>query len=255
MTESKIIQRYLFYLDYPNHSEVDLDSQSSTRALVSWLEDTKLRHLTPQDRLLKFEQCSSADWPSTFSWYCSEFGLPTDQPPTSSLVALLSRAIDAEHDDNAAAHEAESAKLLHHHIFDRAMRSPEARQRFEQSLRDFALKLGFRDPVLQAASSLEILQALRSLASRHFGGQAPSPEEQSFSSTLQDIPLGFHLDDPVLADAAKILRLLYLEDLREIQSDINELIETIQKFTAPSTTTTLTSIPTSSSSSSSSSTS
>ena len=35
--------------------------------------------------------------------------------------------------------------------------------------------------------------------------------------------------DPVLKDAAKILRLIHLKNLRELQSDINNTIEIVQR--------------------------
>ena len=38
--------------------------------------------------------------------------------------------------------------------------------------------------------------------------------------------------DPVLKDAAKILRLLHLTNLRKLQSDINNTIELVQNVTA-----------------------
>lgn len=48
---------------------------------------------------------------------------------------------------------------------------------------------------------------------------------------LEDIPLGGTTEDPTLQTYGKILRLLYLEDIKEIQQEINNLIESIQTFT------------------------
>lgn len=46
--------------------------------------------------------------------------------------------------------------------------------------------------------------------------------------------------DPVLNTSAKLLRLLYINDLRELQTNVNEIIAAIQSITAnPKTDTTL----------------
>ena len=38
--------------------------------------------------------------------------------------------------------------------------------------------------------------------------------------------------DPVLNDAAKVLRLLHVAELRDLQTKINEIIVAVQKLTA-----------------------
>lgn len=49
---------------------------------------------------------------------------------------------------------------------------------------------------------------------------------------LADVPLGFAVDDPNVEMCSKVLRLLYIEDLKDLQSEINNLIESLQKFTS-----------------------
>ena len=50
----------------------------------------------------------------------------------------------------------------------------------------------------------------------------------------------FHLSDNVINEAAKILRLLYIKDLRILQTKINEIIVSVQNITAnPKTDTSL----------------
>ena len=62
-------------------------------------------------------------------------------------------------------------------------------------------------------------------------------EDSTISSVevnLQDHDFGFadKSMDPVLRDAAKILRMLHLAQLRKLQSDINNTIELVQSVTA-----------------------
>lgn len=47
-----------------------------------------------------------------------------------------------------------------------------------------------------------------------------------------EMDLGFDLGDYVLNRAAKILRLLYIHDLRNLQTKINEAIVAVQSITA-----------------------
>ena len=49
---------------------------------------------------------------------------------------------------------------------------------------------------------------------------------------LEDFPLGFTTGDNDLARAATVLRLLYVADLREFQTEINTLVAQIQELTA-----------------------
>lgn len=44
--------------------------------------------------------------------------------------------------------------------------------------------------------------------------------------------LGFDLNDPILNQAAKVLRMLYIHNLRDLQTKANELIVAVQAVTA-----------------------
>ena len=49
---------------------------------------------------------------------------------------------------------------------------------------------------------------------------------------LKEMPLGFDTGDHQLNQACKILRLLHIADLRELQTLINELVVQVQGITA-----------------------
>ncbi|KAF4526596.1 hypothetical protein B566_EDAN006411 [Ephemera danica] len=49
---------------------------------------------------------------------------------------------------------------------------------------------------------------------------------------IQEADLGFDTGDYVLNMAAKVLRLLYIHDLRSLQTNINESIVQVQTLTA-----------------------
>lgn len=45
-------------------------------------------------------------------------------------------------------------------------------------------------------------------------------------------PLGFHVDDEQVAEAARVLRLLHIQELTKIQREINRAIGMLQVYTA-----------------------
>lgn len=50
--------------------------------------------------------------------------------------------------------------------------------------------------------------------------------------SLDEMPLGFETGDPAVDQAAKVLRLLYVRRLREVQDGINEIVAAMQNVTA-----------------------
>ena len=59
-----------------------------------------------------------------------------------------------------------------------------------------------------------------------------SKKGESFNLKDHDFGVPKDITDPVLKEAVKILRLIHLHNLRELQSDINAAIETVQAATA-----------------------
>jgi len=63
-------------------------------------------------------------------------------------------------------------------------------------------------------------------------------ENVNFSSNMDDtdinnpfFDLGFTTGDSLVDKAATILRLLYIEDLRKLQTEVNEIIVIVQEYT------------------------
>ena len=55
-------------------------------------------------------------------------------------------------------------------------------------------------------------------------------KKKRYNPTAKDC--GFDLGDPSLNEAAKVLRLLHIQELRHLQTSINELIVAVQAVTA-----------------------
>jgi RLL motif-containing protein 1 len=86
------------------------------------------------------------------------------------------------------------------------------------------------DPsVLLAACRLVIEEKLSEESLRD------AQEKASSSARYHEITpqqCGFSFSDPVLGEAAKVLRLLHVKELRELQTKVNELIVAAQSITA-----------------------
>ena len=109
-----------------------------------------------------------------------------------------------------------------------------------QSLLKVQSKHNDTTSVLQALCEL-IKDRLSPAALQAFSKLNNSKEvANSVQLALKDIELGFDTNDKSLNEAAKILRLLHLKELRKLQTDINETIVVIQAITAnPKTDTSL----------------
>lgn len=102
---------------------------------------------------------------------------------------------------------------------------------FKASVRALANKL----KIAQHHDHLTTLSACCKLIQTSFSKEALAKKDKpkkKGSSTLLDMPLGFSTNDPILDKAAKILRLCFINDLRKLQTQINETIVQVQNITA-----------------------
>jgi RLL motif-containing protein 1 len=233
------VTRRLCCIDYPRWKEVDLETPADIHAVVCWLEEHRLRALSTEQRGEKLAQYESrAQLETMMRWYWHEVVGETAErvphPPetlTQLLDALIEEAIATEYTELEAEYVTSSSLLMHQTAFDGALLQPDERQRFHQAVVALAQRLGFDNNHLNSFSTLEILQSLRSVCHRAFDLPVRSTTG-SYAQTLDEIPLGFSTGDRQLDEAAKILRLLFITDLKDIQAEINSLLEKLQSFTA-----------------------
>lgn len=62
--------------------------------------------------------------------------------------------------------------------------------------------------------------------------EALQQDEQGKCAGMEKFPLGFEVSDPTVRSAATVLKLLHVDDLRTLQTDLNALIVLGQEYTA-----------------------
>uniref|UniRef100_A0A4W5RRN0 RNA transcription, translation and transport factor protein n=1 Tax=Hucho hucho TaxID=62062 RepID=A0A4W5RRN0_9TELE len=212
-----MFRRKLTALDYHNPSGFDCKDETEFRNFIVWLEDQKIRHYKIEDRG-NLRNIPSSGWPKSFEQYLQDVNCPfTVEERQESVDWLLGLAVRLEYGDNvekykncppATATETEkpSDPLIH----------------LDSSNPDF--KAG----VLGLASLLKIQRHddyLVMLKVRTSGNRG-------LPVALDKHILGFDTGDATLNEAAQILRLLHIEDLRDLQTRINEAIVAVQAVIA-----------------------
>jgi len=94
---------------------------------------------------------------------------------------------------------------------------------------------------------LVTLEAIAIIIKSRFSGDALESKQTNQPNlksdklfTIENSHLGFDGKDQILSKAAKVLRILYINDLRDLQTKINHIIVSIQSITAnPKTDTSL----------------
>jgi len=241
-------------LDHPDPDNFNAQDIQQSRKLVNWLNDTHIRSSAFGNGRLS--DTYSANWDESYKEFLSSLNFPFDwfQDSTNfqldSLTWLVGYAVKRQYSLKAKdLNVKSSAKMIGAVVLGD---NPAKRQKVGSSDPIESMNFQtdeFREGVTRLATLLEVpnshpdhlvtLEACCKIIQNRLNPkclQNPAkvvPKGEVFQ--LKDHPFGVNADDvtdPVLKEAMKILRLTHLHNLRDLQSEINAAIETVQAATA-----------------------
>ncbi|XP_058957618.1 RNA transcription, translation and transport factor protein isoform X1 [Pocillopora verrucosa] len=235
-----MFRRKLKALGY-HHPSFQVNNEDEFRNLVVWLEDQKIRYYRIEERE-ELRDTKKNEWTKTFKKYLDDLQCPLDFSQKLSVVDwLLSHAVRVEYAENAEMYNA----------VGQTVKKEEVELVGESSLDDSLINLTVDNPDLKAGvASLSrllslpehpdhfvLLQAIRSLIEGKLSSFASKTKKKSNQNAEDVIPLhkvdlGFDTGDSAVNEAAKIIRLLHVTELRDLQTRINEAIVAVQAITA-----------------------
>lgn len=205
------------------------------RNLVLWTEDQKIRHYKIEDRVGLRAVNDSVEWDKAFDKYKHDLGCPPSLKTQVEILSwILGYAVKLEYGDRvekfkpitASKEKTTSAPVIKStNPFDNLDFNSKD---FESGVRNLALKFD----IPYHPDHLVVLQGISRLITNHLSIEALKEQ----IPTGQPYPIfegeGFGFENQDMEKSARILRLLHIQDLRQLQTIVNETIVAVQNLTA-----------------------
>jgi len=213
------------------------------RVLILWLEDQKIRWYKEEDRAT-LRSYSSTAWETAFLQYLNDLECPASvRTDRVRLVNwLLNLAIRYEYGDRADQYRNMTKENIISGVYSgkaAAAAAIDALNSLDPNSPDFVngvLESAKAVNIMQHEQHLHVLKALAIFCDARLREEAvedfKTNREPAISVQLKDVELGLEVDDQQVKDAAKVLRLLHINELRKLQTQINETIVAAQAITA-----------------------
>ncbi|KAK5647616.1 hypothetical protein RI129_002508 [Pyrocoelia pectoralis] len=232
-----MFKRKLSALQYPNFDAVNATDEKQFRKVIAWLEENKIKKYKSNNRPIS--DINSSNWKKSFEQYKKDVSCPVKSNLTiEELDWFVNFALDIEYLKNKSKYDQHSLAVL------KSTSIPNVVADNPLDCLDFASK-DFKTGIECIAQMLKIsphpnplvtLKACSKLICSRFNQNAiKNPNDYIIKGTafpFEDAIKGYELGDVVLQKAAKCLRLLYIQNLRELQTQCNESIVSVQNMTA-----------------------
>ncbi|XP_075972671.1 RNA transcription, translation and transport factor protein [Anticarsia gemmatalis] len=212
---SNIFKLKLTALGHPNPENFNCEDEKEYRSVVLWLEDQKIRHYKIEERE-GLRNIDNDAWKEAYNNYQKDLVSPASEgSPNEQLNWLLSYAVRLEYADNVEKYK--NAKV------------EQPKQAAPNVVSSNPLdNLDFTSPAFKAG-----VERVSTLA-----GVGPHPDPKFRLSALTKIlKTNPHPDPPktdmnLIQQPADVLKLLFVQDLRDLQTKINEALVAVQTVTA-----------------------
>nr|CAG4650373.1 EOG090X0ARU [Sida crystallina] len=230
-----MFKRKLTALGYPNPDSFNIADEAQMQNLVVWLEDQKIRRYKIEERE-ELRNSKAEAWTKAYQQYLIDLDCPAESGSRNEIVDwLLSLGVHFEFSEKPDLYSNKAEEPTKSPITIKA--NPLDNLDFESN--DFKLGVNALADILHVAhhpDHLMTLEAVCSIIKERFNAESlKDPSKFPASGTplqFEACELGMDLKEANLNQAAKILRYLFIHDLRDLQTKINECIVAVQALTA-----------------------
>ncbi|CDW53401.1 RLL domain containing protein [Trichuris trichiura] len=237
-----MFKRKLTVLQYPWQGKVNVEDDMEFRRLVSWLENQKICLYKTQNRR-DLGDIASPNWDAVFQQYLVDLKCPqgVSENRAATIDWLLSHAVHLIYRDfkKDPAKILQLAKDMNSCVRANAESADNPLYHLNYStpeFRGYVEKLADILGIVNHPNPAVTLKAVSILVQERLGKKSDvSKAEEKRSEEkvdLDSVHLGFDTKDIVLNKAGRILRLLHVRELRQLQTQINGAIVAIQGVTA-----------------------
>ncbi|KAK3093651.1 hypothetical protein FSP39_018471 [Pinctada imbricata] len=209
------------------------------RNIILWLEDQKIRHFKIEDRA-GLRNIKGSDWIKSFEHYLTELGCPYQSAERVSVLEwLLSYSVRLEYGDDVEKYkEVKGGGQTQNSTEVPKGQSSNPLDNLDFNDADFKAGVASLSMLLQVppyTDHLEQLKAICLLVKDRLSQesiQKAAKQKDGEYLPLDKTELGFDTGDYIINEAAKILRLIHIRDLRDLQTQINAAIVGVQSLIA-----------------------
>ncbi|XP_058796781.1 RNA transcription, translation and transport factor protein [Phymastichus coffea] len=233
-----MFKRKLKALDYVDWDKVNANDSLHIKKLIPWLEDQKIRHYKIEDRK-DIQNIESDQWQKVYEKYLEDVGCPKFESQLDQIEWLVGLAVRLEFEDNCDKYKSVITNKKSKSEAAPNIKSTNPLDNLDFQSNEFKNGVNIIAKLLrvpQHPNHLVTLEACSKLICKRLNHNAvQNPNSVIIRGKpfpIMDTDVGFNMGDAALNNAAKVLSLLYIQDLRDLQTKINEAIVTVQTITA-----------------------
>nr|SVE75302.1 EOG090X0ARU [Daphnia dolichocephala] len=228
-----MFKRKLQALGFPNPDTLNTADEKQFRSTIVWLEDQKIRRYKIEDRE-HLRNITATEWNQAFEQYMNDLDCPfTNGTRPEVLDWLLGLAVQLEFNEKPESYTANPKSQ------EQAYQKINPLDNLDFNSDDFKTGVNQLANILQVpqhSNHLVTLEGICNIIEEKFNQNAlkESLKAKNPGNPVQfdNINFGLDIKSTSLASAANILRYLFIHDLRDLQTKINECLVSVQALTA-----------------------